>query len=122
MKTKILITIAIATLLFACTKTNPNLVTITGKITNPIGESVTFSSNDTSYVTTTNEDGTFEITFSLDSSIYLNFKHGVEHTAMYAKPGDKINLTIDTKQFDESVMYEGSVASSFLAKKYLLEE
>ena len=122
MKTKNFITIAIATLLFACTKTNPNLVTITGKITNPIGESVAFNSKDTSYCTTTNEDGTFEITFSLDSSIYLNFNHGVEHTAMYAKPGDKINLTIDTKQFDESIMYEGSAASSFLAKKYLLEE
>ena len=122
MKTKFFITIAAATLLFACTKTDPNLVIITGKIYNPIGESVAFSCKDTTYSTTTNEDGTFEITFSLDSSIYLNFEHGVEITAMYVKPGDKINLTIDTKQFDESIMYEGSVASSFLAKKYLLEE
>lgn len=122
MKTKIVITIAIATLLFSCTKTNPNLVTITGKITNPIGESVAFSCKDTSYTTTTNEDGIFEITFSLDSSIYLNLSHGVEVTAMYVKPGDKINLKINTKQFDESIMYEGSATSSFLAKKYLLEE
>lgn len=122
MKTKIVITIAIATLLFACTRTNPNLVTITGKITNPIGESVAFNSTDTSYSTTINEDGIFEITFYLDSSTYLNLSHGAEVTAMYVKPGDKIDVTFDTKQFDESIMYEGSAASFFLAKKYLLEE
>ena len=41
---------------------------------------------------------------------------------MYVKPGDKINLTIDTKLFDETIKYEGSEASSFLAEVYLLKE
>ena len=122
MKSKVLFTIALSTLLFACTKTDPNLVTISGEITNPIGESISFSSQDTSYSTTTNEDGTFSISFLLDSATYLNFGHGVEHTAMYIKPGDKISLTIDTELFDETIQYEGSMESSFLAKKYLIEE
>lgn len=122
MKTKAILTIVIATLLFACTKTDPKLVTITGKITNKIGTSVTFFNQDTSYFTTINKDGSFNITFSLDSSVYLNFDHGVEQTAMYVKPGDNIDLSIDTKHFDETINYQGSPASSFLAKKYLWRE
>ena len=103
-------------------KTEPNKVIITGKISNPIGESVSFISQDTSYSTTSNKNGTFSISFDLDSSTYLSFQHGPEVTAMYIKPGDRVNLTIDTELFDETIRYTGSVTSSFLAKKYLLEE
>lgn len=122
MKLKTHLIILCATLLLACTKKDPNLVTISGEITNPVGESVIFSSKDTSYETTANEDGTFAISFMLDSAVYLNFEHGVERTAMYVKPGDEITISIDTEQFDETINYAGSEASSFLAKLYLLEE
>ena len=122
MNFKNLTIILCATLLFACTKTDPNQVTITGEIINPKGESVIFSNQDTSYSTTTNEDGTFTISFNLDSATNLNFEHGVERTAMYVKPGDKIKLSIDTEEFDETIKYEGSEESSFLAKLYLLAE
>ena len=104
------------------TNTDPNQVTITGEITNPIGESVSFSNQDTSYSTTANANGTFTISFDLDSATYLRFEHGPEGTAMYVYPGDKIDLTIDTKLFDETIKYKESLSSSFLAKKYLLEE
>lgn len=119
MKTKLCIIIICITFLSACTKSKSNLVTITGKITNPIGESAYFKSKDTIYSTNTNERGTFKISFSLDSSTYISFKHGVEQTAMYVKPGDVINLSIDTKYFDETINYQGSPASSFLANKFL---
>ena len=122
MKSKILFTIAFSTVFFACTKTDPKLVTITGEITNPIGESVAFSNQDTSYSTTANANGTFTISFNLDSATYLRFEHGPEGTAMYVYPGDKINLTIDTKVFDETIEYKGSMSSSYLAKKYLIKE
>jgi thiol-disulfide isomerase/thioredoxin len=126
MKTKEILTIvliAAAGIYFAMnTNTAPNQVTITGEITNPKGESIAFSNQDTSYSTTTNANGTFTISFNLDSATFLNFGHGVEVTAMYVKPGDKINLTIDTKLFDETIKYEGSEASSFLAEVYLLKE
>ena len=122
MSLRLLFTIAITTLLCFCTKQNPKLVIITGKITNPKGESVSFNKKDTSYTTTTNEDGVFCISFFLDSATYMNFEHGPEVTAMYVRPGDKIELTIDTELFDETIKYEGSKESSFLAKKYLLKE
>jgi len=104
------------------TKTDPNQVTITGEITNPKGELVTFSNQDTTYSTTATANGTFTISFNLDSTTYLNFGHGIETTAMYVHPGDKIKLTIDTELFDETIEYKGSSSSSYLAKKYLLEE
>ena len=128
MNLKNLLTIALATLLFACTKTDQNQVTITGKIINPIGDEVQFNTQvapflgDTIYSTTLNKDGTFAISFNLDSATYLNFGHGVEVTAMYVKPGDKIHLTIDTELFDETIKYQGSMYSSYLAERYLLEE
>ena len=124
MKPKQILTIALiaAAGIYFVMNTNPNQVTITGKITNPIGESVSFSNQDTSYSTTANANGTFTISFDLDSATYLNFGHGVETTAMYVKPRDKIKLTIDTELFDETIKYKGSSSSSYLAKKYLLEE
>jgi thiol-disulfide isomerase/thioredoxin len=126
MKPKQILTIVLivaAGIYFAMnTNTDPNQVTITGKITNPKGESVAFSNQDTSYSTTANTNGTFTISFDLDSANYLYFEHGVETTAMYVYPGDKIKLTIDTELFDETIKYKGSLSSSYLAKKYLLEE
>ena len=103
-------------------KTDPSQVRITGEITNPRGESVTFSNQDTSYSTTADTNGTFTISFDLDSATYLNFGHGLETTAMFIKPNDKIHLTIDTELFDETIKYDGSSSSTFLAKKYLTTE
>lgn len=122
MKTNILISVAISLMLFACTQTDPKGVEITGTVTNPIGEAVSFSNNDTTFTTSLDDNGNFEISFSLDSATYLNFGQGSEVTAMYIKPGDRINLTIDTELYDETIKYEGSVASSYLANKYLLNE
>ena len=56
-----------------------------------------------------------------DSSLYLSLSHG-EITSMYVKPGDNIELSLNTDEFDESVNYKGSEASNFLAKKYLIQE
>jgi len=122
MTLKHLLTIACTILLFTCAKTSTAQVKITGEITNPMGENVAFSNQDTSYSTTANEDGTFSISFFLDSATYLNFRHGAESTAMYVHPEDKIKLTIDTELFDETIKYDGSSSSTFLAKKYLITE
>lgn len=121
MKNNIFIILVSAIMLFACTKQNPNQVTITGKVTNPIGETVEFVANDTTYATTL-ADGAFEISFVIDSAQYISFKQGVETTAMYISPGEEIHLTIDTELFDETITYTGSPASSFLAEKYMLQE
>ena len=122
MKLKHLFTIAVATLLFACTNTNSNQVVISGTITNPKGDTVKIMMKDTSYITTLNEAAHFSISLNLDTATYLSFFHGEESTGMYLKGGESVNLTIDTEFFDETISYEGSTESSYLAKKYLLDE
>jgi len=122
MKLKHLFTIALATLLFACTNTNSNQVVISGTITNPKGDTVKIMMKDTSYITTLNEAAHFSISLNLDTATYLSFFHGEESTGMYLKGGESVNLTIDTEFFDETISYEGSTESSYLAKKYLLDE
>ena len=122
MKLRNLLTVALATLLFACTNTNTKHVIISGTITNPKGDTVKIMMKDTSYITTLNEAAHFNISFNLDSATYLSFFHGEESTAMFLKGGESVNLTIDTELFDETIIYEGSSESSYLAKKYLLSE
>lgn len=121
MKKYTLLIIAAATMLFGCTQKDPNQVTVTGKVTNPIGETVEFIAQDTTYSTTLTE-GTFEIAFTIDSAQYISFRQGQETTAMYILPGEEIHLTIDTELYDESITYTGSPASSYLAEKYMLME
>ena len=122
MKLRNLLIVALATLLFACTNTNPNHVMISGAITNPKGDTIKFIVKDTTYITTFSDDNHFNIILPIDSATYLSFFHGDESTAMFLKGGENINLTIDTKFFDETIIYEGSAESSYLAKKYLLGE
>ena len=122
MKLRNLLTVALATLLFACTNTNTKQVIISGTITNPKGDTVKIMMKDTSYITTLNEAAHFNISFNLESATYLSFFHGEESTAMFLKGGENVNLTIDTEFFDETIIYEGSAESSYLAKKYILGE
>lgn len=110
-------------MLFLAPKKAPNnIVCVTGEITNPIGDTVKFNTRDTSYVTVLDSTGVFSMQFELDSAIYLNFFHGVESTALYLSPGDKVHLTIDTELFDESITYTGSEESSYMAWEYMFHE
>ena len=110
--------------LIACQNESKNTVHITGKVNNPLEETVSILSEDRSetYTDTLDSYSNFEIQFEINSPKYMNFKHGKETTAMYVKPGDKIQLSIDPNEFDETINYTGSNASNFLAKKYLLDE
>ena len=105
-----------------CTKAPSNEVAITGIVTNAINDKAEFRANDTTYIATLDDHGAFEVTFSLDTATYLDFAHGTETTKMLVYPGDKIKLSIDPTEFDETIKYEGSATSSFLADKYLLRE
>ena len=72
---------------------------------------------------TVNDDGTFSDTLKVETGIYSIFD-GSESTNLFLKNGYELNMSIDTKMFDESVKYEGigSEQSNFLAQKSLKEE
>lgn len=122
MKKHLLVAAGIALFAASCTTKNPNEVSIAGTITNPINNTVEFFNKDTSFTATTKEDGSFSLSFTLDSATYFNFQHGPESTAMFIEPGNTIGLSINPEEFDESISYTGSLASNYLAKKYLSEE
>jgi thiol-disulfide isomerase/thioredoxin len=97
--------------------------TISGVVTNHIGDTIKFYAQDSTYITVLDTvTGNFSIEFDWDTASTVSFFHGVESTKMYLQPGDDIKLTIDTEQFDESISYEGSDESSFYAWQSITEE
>ena len=102
-------------------KTDLNIIHISGQIINPVLDNIKFESTDSTFTVELTKDGNFTFSFATDSSLYLNLSHG-EYTSMYVKPGDNIELSLNTDEFDESINYKGSEASNFLARKYLIRE
>lgn len=104
-------------------------VSITGNIQNPKGEKIAFYYSKTPlkqeremYVAEVAEDGSFQTTFVLTNPTTVTLSHGRETTSMYLYPGDQIEVSIDTKLFDETISYkgtEGAACSNFLAKYFL---
>jgi len=120
---KILIFVA-ALSIFACQEEAPkDYVTFSGKITNKNSDSLLIRTRDFTKTIAVNDDGTFSDTLKVDAGIY-NLFDGSESTSVFLKNGYEIDMTIDTKMFDESIKYTGtgSEQSNFLAEKSLKEE
>jgi thiol-disulfide isomerase/thioredoxin len=108
-------------------KQNSDDVILTGTITNPTGDSVELQlypvlgwDNDI-FKAGLDESGNFEHQFSISEPMPASFSDGNEVTYMYLLPGDRINLMLDTEQFDETIRYSGrgSEKNNYLAQKYL---
>ncbi len=101
-----------------------NTVKISGKITNPNNDFVYFQNEtkaDTFYL---NEDNEFAAEFKLNEASYYVFADGNESSKMFLTPGDDLQMSLDTKEFDETIKYEGqgAVNCNYMAEKYLFEE
>ena len=105
-------------------------VTISGKITKPVGKNAlvfyytnSMSNQPVVHKADLDESGNFSMQFKLEKPIPVTFRHGRETTAMYIYPGDDIQVSLNPKNFDESIKYEGTTsgvsASNFLAAQYL---
>ena len=120
---KKIILILIAVILSSCQEEAKNYVTFSGKIIDKNSDSIVLRTQSFSKTIKVNEDGTFSDTLKIDPGIY-NFYDGGESTNVFLKNGYDINMTLDTKMFDETAKYTGpgSENSNFLAEKSLLEE
>lgn len=69
------------------------------------------------------KNGLFESTFEAPKGFY-NFSDGVESSSLFLNPNSEVNLTMDAKQFDETIVYKGKGVneSNFLAKYFLQNE
>jgi thiol-disulfide isomerase/thioredoxin len=70
-----------------------------------------------------NKKGVFEATFEVTDGLH-QFSDGSESSMLYLKGGDDLKLTMDAKEFDETIVYSGKGAkeSNFLAQKALSDE
>ena len=103
-----------------------NTVSLNVKIANRFSDTITISSGRTfKQKVGINKKGEFQTTFeaSKDGGFY-RLNDGNEGTAMFLKNGYDLTLTLDTKDFDETIVYKGKGANenNYLAKKALSDE
>jgi len=125
MKKLMYITIVALTIV-ACEQEPKDYVTFSGKITNQSSDSLVIGSNTERNFQkriTVAPDGTFSDTLKVVTGVFYVYD-GTESTTLYLNNGQDVHLTLDTKQFDETIVYTGSGASAnnYLAKKALKQE
>lgn len=99
-------------------------VKFSAKIENRNGDTITiYGANRFKQVIPINKKGVFEATFETTDGLH-QFSDGNESSMMYLKNGDDLSLTLNTKEFDESISYKGKGAeeNNFMAQKALKDE
>ncbi|MEO8254596.1 MAG: TlpA disulfide reductase family protein [Flavobacterium sp.] len=100
-----------------------NYVSISGKITNKNSDSLLVGNNSYRKKIIVKSDGTFSDTLNVKKGYYALFD-GKEQTPLFLQNGFKLKLTLDCKEFDETITYSGVGAdvNNFIAKRNLLNE
>ncbi|RMZ51937.1 TlpA family protein disulfide reductase [Flavobacteriaceae bacterium PRS1] len=121
---KLILLFTVSIIIVSC-KNEPKIdyALFSGTITNPVGEEITVSGTDFNQKITVNKEGVFADTLKITPG-YYSFSHGRESSTFYLTSGYNLNLTLDTKEFDETITYngEGSENNNYLAFKYLYNE
>jgi thiol-disulfide isomerase/thioredoxin len=114
----------LAVSVIACKKSN-DFVTFSGKITNKNSDSIVVSNPQLGFnrVIKVDDAGVFKDTMKVETGLYSIFD-GKEYATAFLKNGSDLSLTLDTKQFDETVSFKGggSDESNFIAKSNLAGE
>ncbi len=126
MKKSTLFLIFVIITFFSCKKEiSKDYVVISGKIENPNSDSLSIlnKNQDLIKVIFLKKDKTFRDTLNLPEG-YYSLSDGKENTQIYLEPKFDLNVSLNAKEFDESIFYKGVGANenNYLAKKYLLEE
>ncbi len=120
---------ALSCILFlaSCNKESKvDYVLFSGKVSNPVENEISVFGNGNNFnkAILINEVGTFSDTLKIESKGSYSFMIGRQRSFMYLDQGDQLELTIDTKQFNESIKYTGTAAdvNNYLAEKTLIEK
>lgn len=102
-------------------------VTISGIISNLKEGDLTIQNyfGDFSKTISVNKDGSLKDTLKVPDTIVSYFlMYGEEYTDIFLQNGDNISFTLDTKEFDESLFFEGNTAreNNYLAQKNLAQK
>jgi len=100
-------------------------MTFQAEIANRFGDVVSFFNDKNKLVKKiqVNKNGVFKDTMNVVTGRYV-FSDGNEYTIVYLKNGFDLKLKMDSKKFDESIVYTGKGAdeNNFLAQNSLFEE
>ena len=120
MNNKLFTPIITALVIFIFSCNNSSDVKISGTISNQVNDSIVISGPNVKKTIRLNENGEFLDTINISTNIYTLI-HGRERTNMFLKPGYSLSISIDNKEFDESLTYsgEGSSNNNYLAAKTL---
>ncbi|CAD0001778.1 TlpA family protein disulfide reductase [Flavobacterium chungangense] len=109
---------------FSINAQTKNQIKFTAKIANRNSDTLVIrGANDFKQVIPINKKGVFDATFEAPKGFY-QFSDGHEVSGLYLKPNSEVNLTMDAKQFDETIVYKGKGVdeSNFLAQYSLNNE
>ncbi|MFK5983168.1 MAG: TlpA disulfide reductase family protein [Flavobacteriaceae bacterium] len=123
MKNLLLLLVAIS--LFSCQEeAKPNYVLFNGTVENANANSVKIFGNGFDKELAISENGTFADTLKITNNGYYTMRVGRESSPVYLTKGATVGVTINTKEFDESLVYTGNLSkeNNYLAAKYLLSE
>jgi hypothetical protein len=106
-------------------------VTISGTVKNFKGKSVMVETLKNSLrfeytildTTKLDKNGKFTLKFNIEKPSKIKLKIGEEYTELYAVNGDNISISVDAKNFDKSIKYNGSNKewNQFVASEILNE-
>ncbi|PVW13777.1 TlpA family protein disulfide reductase [Marixanthomonas spongiae] len=122
---KNILIVAILCALFSCSEKEVDTTTVlSGTIKNTQQDSLRIISNDFKSAIALSENGTFSDTLSIDKDGIFDLYVGRERTSLYLQQGKDVNISLDAKQFDESITYSGDLSkeNNYLAKKFLMNE
>ena len=99
-------------------------IKFTANITNRNSDTLVIKgANSFKQVIPINKEGLFETNFEAPKGFY-GFSDGKESSTLYLKPGSDVTLTMNAKEFDETILYtgKGTEESSFMAQQALKDE
>jgi thiol-disulfide isomerase/thioredoxin len=108
----------------SCKSEPKDYVTISGTITNQNSDSLfVYQGRAFSKTIKVNEDGTFSDTLKVTAGVY-GLYDGNESGSVFLRNGYDLKMTLNTKEFDETLLFSGigAESSNYLAKRALLQE
>ena len=122
---KKLLLLFFAITLISCNEvTKPTYVMFSGTVENSPSNTIKIFGNDFESELTITEDGSFSDTLKINKNDYYTLRLGRESTPVYLVQGTSLEVTLNAKEFDETLVYSGVAAAenNYLVAKYLLSE
>lgn len=115
----------ISLLFLACSSNQNNSTYFGGGIVNPKDNFVILLQEDNIIDSIPiDNNGHFSYEFNLKEPGLFTFRHGYDPQIVYLEPHDSLKLRVNTVQFDESLVFDGTsgVENNFLIENYLLNQ